>query len=353
MSIVNCKVANRFTFMKVICAFMIVLIHTKPSNIPWGGSTWWVTWFLNEGVCRIAVPFFFLAAGYFWVGHYNPEGGGWRIAELKKRFWSLVMPLLVWSTVACGILATLMLIGMETPVASAKEWMTFIGLNPYATPWYGQLWFVRALIIIVVGFSLVPDCVFRNRVLMLLAVSLLGVICFIGRPFVGFGPWAMSYTVSLEGAFYFSIGIFLRLHPLNLRVTKVMSLALIALALALFVLRTHFLQNNEKALAAYIGFAASPMLIAGLFFGLPSFEVPKWLAVATFPCFILHRFILMALGASQRVNTSYVLGDSIALYFGCAIFAFALSIGIATIMSRCFPKANAFVFGNRVKAVKV
>lgn len=263
------------------------------------------------------------------------------------------MPLLVWSTVACGILAALMLIGVEPLVTSVKEWMTFVGLNPYATPWYGQLWFVRALIIIVVGFSLVPECVFRNSVLMFLAVSLLGVICFIGRPFVGFGPWPMCYTISLEGAFYFSIGVFLRLHPLNFRITKVMSFVLIALALTLFVLRTHFLQNNEKALAAYIGFVASPMLMTGLFFGLPNFEVPKWLAAATFPCFILHRFILMALGASQRVNTSYVLGDSIALYFGCAIFAFALSTGIATVMNGCFPRTNAFVFGDRAKAVKV
>ena len=46
MNVINCKIANRVAFMKVICAFMIVLIHTKPSNIPWGGSL---------AVCGIAV----------------------------------------------------------------------------------------------------------------------------------------------------------------------------------------------------------------------------------------------------------------------------------------------------------
>ena len=47
-----------------------------------------------HGLGKIAVPFFFLASGYFLAGHLDEDG--WYGRKVKKRVFSLVIPLLLW-----------------------------------------------------------------------------------------------------------------------------------------------------------------------------------------------------------------------------------------------------------------
>lgn len=74
--------------MKLLCAFLIVVIHTKFIVSSHLGVI--VHNMVSEGVCRIAVPFFFFAAGYFMSRHMEEDGWWWR--ELKKRIHSVLIP---------------------------------------------------------------------------------------------------------------------------------------------------------------------------------------------------------------------------------------------------------------------
>lgn len=48
-------------FMKFICSIMVIAIHTSPlENISND-----LNYILINSICRIAVPFFFIASGYF------------------------------------------------------------------------------------------------------------------------------------------------------------------------------------------------------------------------------------------------------------------------------------------------
>ena len=60
--------------MGVLCAFLVVLIHCYVPSETWSGF-WWFTEIVGGGewlhgcFIRCAVPYFFLAAGFFLAGH--------------------------------------------------------------------------------------------------------------------------------------------------------------------------------------------------------------------------------------------------------------------------------------------
>ena len=67
-------VSAKFANMSLLSAVLVVIIHVFKRNQEFGTVVWWMRQFLGEGVCRIAVPFFFLAAGYFLAKHFNDVG---------------------------------------------------------------------------------------------------------------------------------------------------------------------------------------------------------------------------------------------------------------------------------------
>ncbi len=98
--------SNKISNLSWICSILIVFIHagTYAANLP-GQSTsiiygmnasTFVQMFIGEGVCRIAVPLFFIFSGYLFFHNYEfTKKGVW--GKYKKRFFSLVIPYLFWS----------------------------------------------------------------------------------------------------------------------------------------------------------------------------------------------------------------------------------------------------------------
>lgn len=83
--------------MGVVCACLVVFIHVmvEPSA---GTAEWWVYHLFKRGVCNIAVPFFFAAAGYFLAGHCRETG--WWARETRKRMRTLLAPYCAWVLLA-------------------------------------------------------------------------------------------------------------------------------------------------------------------------------------------------------------------------------------------------------------
>lgn len=70
------EMSNKISNMSFLCAVFVAIIHSQAPGL-WGD-------FLKEGICRVAVPFFFIVSGYFLSRHFNDDS--WYIRELKKEF---------------------------------------------------------------------------------------------------------------------------------------------------------------------------------------------------------------------------------------------------------------------------
>ena len=87
------ELANRFSWMSLISAVFVVIIHATSQL---GLNQGLFFRLVSEGVCRAAVPFYFFASGYFLftkAGRYD----WWRKA-LSCRFMTVVIPYFFWCT---------------------------------------------------------------------------------------------------------------------------------------------------------------------------------------------------------------------------------------------------------------
>ena len=150
----NVLASAKFANMSLLSAVLVVIIHVLKRNQEFGTSVWWVRQFLGEGLCRIAVPFFFLAAGYFLAKHFN-DIGWWR-KEVSKRIKTLIAPFVTWSLV-CFLLCSLIIIAKnlrngtcwQEDLFTCRRLLVASGLDLFTVPELRQLWFVRVLFCLV------------------------------------------------------------------------------------------------------------------------------------------------------------------------------------------------------------
>ena len=163
------SLSNRFANMSFICACLVVCIH-----IGFAACTRWYEHIAGRifdlGYMRIAVPFFFVAAGFFAVGHINTKG--WYKYAVISRLKSFGVPYLFWNLTyfafmsVCIYIATL--IGYEGVDSGANVlrftkfnfniliWATGRGLSS-STP-MPFLWFIRCLYFLVLCLPLCVYC---------------------------------------------------------------------------------------------------------------------------------------------------------------------------------------------------
>ena len=108
---ISAELSRRLQVFGFFNALLIVLIHSMPSP-EFGSMKWWLTELLGRyGLCRIAVPYFFVAAGFFVAGHVYEDG--WYKREVHKRVSTLVVPYLLW--VCIGLVINYMFwVGIQT-----------------------------------------------------------------------------------------------------------------------------------------------------------------------------------------------------------------------------------------------
>lgn len=163
---------------------MVVTIHVSPLT---GVSSFW-DFFLKQGLARLAVPLFFLAAGFFYARSYEKKGPGfstfktvfWRLASLYGIWTLIYLPLDLWE------LHTLWgWSGLKLVLGTIFRFLT-IGTHVH-------FWYFPALI-----FSLLLVHIFLPR--------------WKGKGMLGLG--VLFYGVALLGDSYFKVGEGLPVSPL-------------------------------------------------------------------------------------------------------------------------------------------
>ena len=144
------KTRNKITYLSFVLSIFIVFRHGV--NIgPYGITGGWYYWFMRivqEGT-ELIVPTFFAISGYQFFQNFE-----WNkvSSKLKSRFYSLVIPYLIWNTAAYLFYC---LIGcfpiVKEHISEGIDSLTFANLikNALSPNYNGPMWFLEYLIIYV------------------------------------------------------------------------------------------------------------------------------------------------------------------------------------------------------------
>ena len=144
------SLSRHFATMSFVSALLIVYLHTGSSvNNEVLGS------FLHKllnNLCRIAIPWFFFASGFFLAGHIGEVG--WWLKEVRKRVRTLAVPFWIWSSIICLFWILMAVIiratGYSYSGIDAFQWLSlrgvFIvtGIDLQAN--IPTMWFLKALV---------------------------------------------------------------------------------------------------------------------------------------------------------------------------------------------------------------
>ena len=97
--------SRTISYLRFLMAFAVVLLHASNAGAK-GDLPVYSTMciLLGEGLCRIAVPCFFLISGYlFFKGLARWDWGVWT-AKLKRRVHTLLIPYFLWNLLAAVLI---------------------------------------------------------------------------------------------------------------------------------------------------------------------------------------------------------------------------------------------------------
>jgi fucose 4-O-acetylase-like acetyltransferase len=118
------ELGKRFSAMSLICAIMVVFLHMGATDCM-DSSGWWF-YVVVKQICKMVVPWFFFASGFFIVGYYGESG--WYVKSLKSRGKSLRIPYVVWMffVSTLGYAVTTVSFASRLPGFSLGNWTTSI-----------------------------------------------------------------------------------------------------------------------------------------------------------------------------------------------------------------------------------
>lgn len=348
-------VSNKFKWMGLLAALMVVAIHVYPQPDGWGTPAWWVKSLLSDGICRMAVPFFFLASGYFLAGHV--EETNWWGREVHKRIKSLVLPLFIWNGLwfmCCygTILAANLLAGRELTTnmnLSINIWTKLLSIDPCDQPLLGVLWFLRALFLVIV-LSPIILLFLQNRRRAIVFLSAVSIVYATFCPDYEFER-TMCFVCMKEGfvsvfaIFYFSIGMLFRLQHIDLQKSSRKGVVLLwgAVVVVLAVRQILWLYMGPHEGFAYFGLILRPLLIVGFWSICPSCDFPNILAGLAFPIYLIHMISLFFMGVLHvRPPTDTAWG-----YVLCAFLNMFFAMCISIALKKNFPRLAGVLFGGR------
>ena len=201
---------EEFAAVGFLCSLMIVAIHcsglvkvwlagTDGGVSPWAAALQFVG---TETVVRCAVPWFFLASGFFLVKHVGESAlGPWWRRTVARRLLTLGVPYLVWNLVYYLFRLALGNYGFEP--SHALRLLTGWDFGELAC---GQFWYVRT-ILLYAFLSPLFVVALRPRRLGRVLLAALAAVWLIGVPTgVAFQSFNWGYLL------FFGMGVYMGLH---------------------------------------------------------------------------------------------------------------------------------------------
>ncbi|HOU69510.1 MAG TPA: acyltransferase [Paludibacteraceae bacterium] len=164
-----------------------------------------------------AVPVFFLISGFLFFRNCESFSTSFYWDKLKKRFWTLLVPYILWNLFGALNVYIMSLLGYEKGGMFNPDQIPFLGFlwdskmlmignTPVYYPADVPLWYVRDLIILCV---LSPLFYYFIRKMKWIALALLFI-------YYECCPFPSLTGLSSQAIFYFSLGAFFSLNKINL-----------------------------------------------------------------------------------------------------------------------------------------
>ena len=340
------EISQRFKCIGLLCAFLVVCIHVPTSCM--NDDSRWIVALLPLGICRVAVPFFFFSAGFFFAGHIDESG--WWLAEIKKRIRSLLIPYGIWGVLYSAMLIMVAMFAnqlLNTGMSAHENIMSYVnpisifGLDLVNQPCLKLLWFVRALFVFVVLSPLIKvlSCLrYGVGVIVLCAMYLFGLDA-MHRLGVPTGLFEFG-CLSFEGLFFFLLGISLRKNNHMFDMVGKISVVFLPIGLLLLlcpstILCHQWLSKCGIALTV-LGGRVTPVSQVLVKY--------SWLS---FPVYIVHRFLLLPVRACFYVFTGESGPTGACAYLAACFVCFVAAVAVCIVIVRFMPRFSCVLFGGR------
>ena len=341
---ITTELSQKIKNMSFICSIFVVIIHVWAPKI--GSPAWW--FFSLTSVRCIAVPWFFLASGYFLAGHVE-DSNWWRV-ENQKRIRTLIVPYVLWTLlwfiyICITTISTNLMQGQPVFAHMPEIDETFLGINPFTNPLLGTLWYVRTLLIFIFISPLLVFVLKRWCLVVLLLAFLKGFL-FFGEES---GTWGYFFERFLGASFliYFLLGAAIRLKLILIPRFKneilKLGLACFLLWCVLIALQvvggSCFWIRVARRLIFHTSTAAMLYFIWRI---MPTNRWPDLLTSSAFPIYLLHWFVL-----DFYAKIFYSAPQTIMQVVARMGFGIIVSLVLSVSARLVFPKASALLFGGR------
>ena len=351
---VDNRISVKMSNMALLCAVLVVFIHNFLGGYANG---WWhkSCFLVSHGLANIAVPYFFLASGYFLAKH-GTEVGWWR-RESVKRLRTLVVPFFIWNMLYIlfhALFVSLTNVVSGRPLTAkwaawlSSEWIRLLGFDFTDTPANNALWYLRCLFVFVLCSRGLMWGVERFKGWFVLALYLVYIVYG-----VVISPWIdpdvskfFIYGFSIRGCFYFAGGMLLAKVGFDWMSWWTAMLAGVLAVCGLVVLGCCW--PNGEVLVVRFQFLLVPLMLYSCWYFMPSRATVSFGGGGGLPMriYCLHRFfILVCCGLCIKYRG---FGLSMGtMYFFATFVIVVLCMLVAVGMKRCFPNFDKIAFGGR------
>lgn len=326
---ISTELSGAFRLMALICAFLVIGIH-----MPYQGGI--VDAVFANGICRIAVPFFFFASGFFIGGKVDDIG--WWYNAVRGRVRTLLLPFFVWSIVS---MLLPYLYGGQARVCSIGELFDFFGLNPFTYPGVVPYWYIRTLFLMcLMSWFFVRICAVTPRLWILFLTIAWLVVCPWHDVFpIGFPP--LRRLLPVDAMLFFNVGICFRIYHLEHLFSAKNALLILPLGMAFMALKIGFSMDGV-GYAWIFGSVSVPLMIFGMLGVLAFVKNDFAFSRYAFPVYMVLSLLLLVwrnlLDKFNQGENWYLL-LYLVTFLSCILFADATR--------RLFPKCYNVIFGGR------
>ncbi|KAF2512040.1 acyltransferase [Flavobacterium zhairuonense] len=358
-NIMDRYLSNKIRLISFVAILMVVYIHsynmvTKSlsGNIVINeGYSFFIQFFISQGLTRVAVPIFFSISGYLFFLNMKGSVSEFLI-KFKKRIQTLVIPYLLWS-----IFAILLFYFLQS-FAASKNFFTNQLIKDYSfskllhtiflNPINYQLWFIRDLIVLVLISPIIFWSIKFSKFIIILLF---------------FVAWMIDFNFvifSSDSLLFFSFGAFISMQNNSLVIARLTNkkYLLVSVAWMILVLTFSTLKYNETDNVNLLNLLYKSSIICGIIAIWSLYDIiledkeinnNKYFKITSFSFFIyaFHEPFLTILKKGLLFAFSKSDFFSLLVYFVAPLIIILISISVGYFLSSFFPKVYRTLTGGR------